>query len=73
MHGAQTAALQRTTTAVPSRSCPLNRGSEPKNVVDVTLKAAGKYRYSLWVTDDEGAVSALASVTLKVVASSMSR
>jgi hypothetical protein len=47
---------------------PFTGDPEPKVAVEVTLKVAGKYRYSLWVTDDDGAVSAPASVTLNVAA-----
>lgn len=41
---------------------------EGKATVEVTLTQVGKYRYSLWVTDDDGKVSAPASVTLTVAA-----
>ena len=41
---------------------------EPKATTDVTLTQVGKYRYSLWVTDNDGEVSAPASVTVTVVA-----
>jgi len=49
-------------TSVP----PFTGDPAPKAVTEVTLKAAGKYRFSLWVTDNDGAVSTPASVTLTV-------
>jgi hypothetical protein len=50
----------------PSTVAAATDSPAPKPMTEVTLKLPGKYRYSLWVTDNDGAVSAPVSVTLSV-------